>query len=354
MKKLEIYSIYNHNPEFIRLQYKSIVQHVLDRDYEFIVINNARHPGLRQQLDSIRKGEIGFIGNVIKFVQTKQRSARIKKICDQLGLRSIKVKQDKSHGAKSRFPSRIVAYSLNWMFKNIISSGKRNVICLLDSDMFFISNVSIESLLEGHKLGIVPQYRGQTVRYLWTGFAIFDLTKLPHPEKLDFSLGLVEGERCDVGGNTHYYLEEFNPSIIEYEFINIVDFQTNEVGIHVETYISGNVGLNLQLDHELSIIKMEIHGDFGQVKKILGGGDYEIQRNYGQSILEAIEYCKDLMVNPKNIDLIRKKHDKDEGFFVLHYKNGSNPRKFEDEQYSRVKFRWCLTKINGIKESDTQ
>lgn len=351
MQKLEIYSIYNQNPEFIRLQHKSITDHVLEENYEFIVVNNARFPGLKQQLDSIRKREMNLVECLINMLQTKKRSRDISRICSELGLKSIKVREDNSFDAKSRFPSRIVAYSLNWIFRNAINPEEKKVVCLIDSDMFFISDISIRSLLEGSHLGLIPQFRGQRVRYLWTGFAIFDFEQLEQSEKLDFSLGIIEGERCDVGGHTYYYLEEFQPKSIEYEFINLVDFRSIDSGFEIETYISGNVGFNLLLNQDLSIRSMEIQGNDEQIGWILGADENIIRKNYELAIGKAIEYCKDLNLNPRNIDLIHKKHESEINFIVLHYKNGSNPRDFQDKKYSKIKLEWCLAKLNNKEES---
>jgi hypothetical protein len=352
LQKLEIYSIYNQNPEFIRLQHKSITKHVLEKNYEFIVVNNARSPGLRQLIDSIRKREMNFSQCIVKLIQTKKRSREISGICSELALKSIKVKEDNSIDAKSRFPSRIVAYTLNWVFKNAIRPEEKKVVCLIDSDMFFIADVSINSLLEGNDLGLIPQYRGHEICYVWTGFAVFNFEKLEHPEKLNFSLGNVNGERCDVGGYTHHYLKEFQPKSLEYEFINLVDFRSNDAGFEVETYISGNIGLNLLLNRELSILDIDIQGDATQVGKILGASESQIRKNYQSAIGKAIEYCSDLDVNPRNIDLIHKKHENEVNFIVLHYKNASNPRDFQDKRYSEIKYKWCLDKLNNTAVSE--
>jgi hypothetical protein len=353
LRKLEIYAIYNHNPEFIRLQYKSITKHALEQNYEFIVVNNARFPGLKQQVDSIRRREVSLIQNIANLMETRKRDREIERICSELGLKSIKVKEDKTIDAKSRFPSRIVAYTLNWIFENAILPGGKNVVCLIDSDMFFISNFSIDFLLEGNQLGIIPQYRGRNVCYLWTGFAVFDLEKLEHPDKMNFSLGEVEGERCDVGGSTHNYLKEFSPRALEYEFINLVDFRTDDDGFRVETYVSGNTGLNLLLKQDLSIVSIEIKGNTEQVEKILGVGEKQIRENYQEAIRKAVEYCKDLNLSPRNIDLIHKKHEDEVNYFVLHYKNASNPRDFQDKKYSEEKYQWCLDKVNQSRTRET-
>ena len=289
---------------------------------------------------------------MIKLLQTKKRSREISRICSELSLKSIKVQEDNSTDAKSRFPSRIVAYSLNWVFKNVIRPEDKKVVCLIDSDMFFIADVSINSLLEGNHLGLIPQYRGQEICYLWTGFAVFNFEGLEHSERLNFSLGNVDGERCDVGGYTHHYLKEFQPKSLEYEFINLVDFRRNDAGFEVETYISGNIGFDLQLNRELSILNMDIQGDATQVGKILGASESLIRKNYQSAIGKAIEYCSDLDLNPRNIDLIHKKHESEVNFIVLHYKNASNPRDFQDKRYSEIKYRWCLAKLENTIENE--
>lgn len=342
MKKIEIYSIFNHNPDFIYLQYESIVRNILDQEYEYIVVNNARNPGIRHQIESLRHKEKNLLSLLMKSIQTILRKHKINRIGRKLGIRVIQVKEVNLTDNNSRFPSRIVAYTLNWLFRYEIKPAyTRNIVCLLDSDMFFISKISLEEVLDGRPAGIIPQYRGTDVRYLWTGFAIFDFGALSNPDKLDFSLGFVNDQRCDVGGMTHHYLNTYCPTFTEYEFINLVNAYKTKDGIKVKAHISGNAGLDVEFDNNDKISSLQVSDSHNQINSVLGSDSSQIIMNYERSLSAAVKFCKGLNLDPKNIDLIFRKHKFDNDFFVLHYKNGSNPRNFEDRKYSKSKLEWC-------------
>lgn len=348
-RKVKILALFNHKPEFIRLQFKSIQRNILDRDYEYIVVNNARIPGVRMLLQSITRSEKTPFQVLAEAIQTRLRRNQINRIARELGVEVIRVRENKDHDSKSRFPSRIVAYTLNWLFSEKLSSNKSDeIVCLIDSDMFFISPISISEALCGNSLGIIPQYRGLEARYLWTGFAIFDLAKLTNPRGLNFGLGIIDGVRCDVGGMTHYYLKEFSPSEIEFEFINIVASHRVEDRVLVEVNINGNVRLDLEYDESLSNAEVVIKEQHSKLALVTGKDAGEILKNYEFAIARLVKLCEKFELNPKNVDFIRTKHRNAEEFFVLHYKNGSNPRNFEDRQYFDTKFRWCEAVVQGV------
>jgi hypothetical protein len=62
-------------------------------------------------------------------------------------------------------------------------------------------------------MAFVPQRRGEYT-YPWTGLMIFNMDNLIHPEEMrwavDYSL-----KDTDVGGQNHWYLERYNPDVLE-------------------------------------------------------------------------------------------------------------------------------------------
>lgn len=77
----------------------------------------------------------------------------------------------------------------------------------IDSDMFFISPINIEDIMDHYDILYMPQYRGKNdeVKYIWAGLFCID-NKLV--EDINFSIGYPEGIQTDTGGMTHYFLKE--------------------------------------------------------------------------------------------------------------------------------------------------
>lgn len=339
-KKIEIYSLI-YKPDFIKLQYESL-RNILDEDYEYIIINNARNPRLRQLYESLKRRETSII-QLFKAVTTvKLNKNRIHRLARELGVREIQVKPNREYNQRSRFVSRYVAESLNWTFRSLITGGmeRDSIVLLLDSDMFFFSPVSINSLLEGSAIGIIPQLRGTTVRYLWTGFAIFDLSLLPKGSHLDFNLGIIDQQRCDVGGMTHYFLNNYKPTEKLFEFINLITLREDRDIYYIEANINGNVNVNFKLDKNFNIIDFDIIEKGDHVSLVIRSSEMEVRSQYEKALGQVVRLCKGLNVNPKNLDFIRCKNSDVEDFFIVHYKNGSNQRDFETKTYFKEKISW--------------
>ena len=89
-------------------------------------------------------------------------------------------------------------------------------VLVLDSDMFLIRPLSIMQELQN--FDIVSAMRGTIgkngaeILYLWPGFMIFSMDKLPNKRTLNFNCGKAEGGSVDSGGHSYYYLKA-NPGI---------------------------------------------------------------------------------------------------------------------------------------------
>ena len=87
---------------------------------------------------------------------------------------------------------------------------------IIDSDMFFIKDISIEEMIEGYNLSFIPSYRysrkysdgdpGEiALKYPWNGIVIADVPNLPNPLNLS---GILE---CSM--DNHVMLVEEDISI---------------------------------------------------------------------------------------------------------------------------------------------
>ena len=201
---IKIYTYSHNRPDLIKPQYESIKKHVKD-DFEFIVFNNER------------AGSNPFSG------YSPERVQEIFDVCKGLNIKCIRVDLDPElqfingyqQFAGDSFMgdgSHACGYSFSWGWKHHIS--KNDCISLIiDSDMFFIKDISIKDMMEGYNLAINPSYRygakyqdednrGSIVlKYPWNGIVIADIPNMPNPSELKWGLGVFNGEACDVNGH---------------------------------------------------------------------------------------------------------------------------------------------------------
>lgn len=173
-------------PDFIALQEKTFRAFLQD-DYEFVVFNDASDSGI---------------------------SHAIQKTCADLHLRCIRIPQrihagpylPRMQGEAYDHPcvkcANVVQYSLNTLgFKH------HGPVMIIDSDMFLIDNLNVTEYMHEWDIFGVNQSRAP-VEYLWNGILFFNMQRLPNKEELSFNCGIVEGQPCDVGGYTYYYLRD--------------------------------------------------------------------------------------------------------------------------------------------------
>ncbi|WP_209125696.1 hypothetical protein [Alkalihalobacillus sp. BA299] len=180
--KVKIYTFSYNRPDFIPLQFKSI-KNFIKEDYEYIVFNDGKNNSIRN---------------------------KIKENCDNLGVKHII-----THFTDIKSPSEAHAYLLQWAFHNIIIHDKQCICCLIDPDMFFITETSIEKYLNGYDLAGIPQYR-RHVKYLYPNILFLKMDNLPNKENINFMNGLVEGEKTDTGGFLYYWLKQNKRLKIKY------------------------------------------------------------------------------------------------------------------------------------------
>jgi|GEM_PF-1675639 len=328
------------------LQYKSILKFVTDVDIEYVIVNNARTPKMIPIYKNIiKKPTIDEISRIPSLLSAPLRSLGIRLTAKMLGIRMIKVKESENPESKVSWDSRIVAYSLNWLHQNLIAKSSEKDICVvLDSDMFFIQEFNFKESMEMFDLAFVPQVRDDGILYIWTGLLILKMKTLKNISELDFSLKYFNDRRTDVGGGTHDYLNRYHPRNRELEFINIGNFENSNLDKHFTTHLNGNVSINLVLgadNHVKKFLHPVLHDNLMKKFKV---DDSDFQRLYVQKVLHAYSYLQSPEFSPINVDLLGFAHGgPSPSYFILHFKNGSNGRKFQNRIYFKRKLKWVAS-----------
>ena len=345
---IKIYTYSHNRPDFIEPQYNSIKKHIKD-DFEFIVFNNERNGG--------------DPGSGYK----PERIDEIYEVCEKLNIKCIRVELDPElqflNGYKQfegdsyvSGGSHACAYSYSWGWKHYISQDS-NISMIIDSDMFFIKDISIQSLLEDYNLSFIPSYRYHSkyqsednrgsiaLHYPWNGVVIADIPNMPNPSELKWGLGVFNGQPCDVGGEGHSYLDTYKDQL-KIKYIDMVSVQRDiayEGDEHAppEGYIE--MGFN-------GCSPMHVNLDDGEFVIL----DYQHSNNktfphqkhrddYWQYVYDCFTYMvkfaeDNSFPKPTFIDLIKFEEDDDmKESFILHYKNGSNSNVWQNEDYNNKK-----------------
>ena len=345
---IKIYTYSHNRPDFIEPQYNSIKKHIKD-DFEFIVFNNERNGG--------------DPGSGYK----PERIDQIYEVCEKLNIKCIRVELDPElqfiNGYKQfegdsyvSGGSHACAYSFSWGWKHYISQDD-SISMIIDSDMFFIKDISIQNLLEDHNFAFIPSYRYHSkyqsednrgsiaLHYPWNGVVIADIPNMPNPSELKWGLGVFNGQPCDVGGEGHSYLNTYKDQL-KIKYIDMVSVQRDiayEGDEHAppEGYIE--MGFN-------GCSPMHVNLDDGEFVIL----DYQHSNNktfphqkhrddYWQYVYDCFTYMvkfaeDNSFPKPTFIDLIKFEEDDDmKESFILHYKNGSNSNVWQNEDYNNKK-----------------
>lgn len=323
MSKVKIYTYSHNRPDFIKLQYETIKRHVKD-DFEFIVFNNER-PGGDGGYDEIKIGEIS-------------------QICEELNIECIRVELDPDlkylngikmfEGDSYLNGNNACAYSFTWGWKKYIANNN----CLsviIDSDMFFIRDISLNDEMEGYNFAYVPSYRyleqyknpenpGKLAfKYPWNGIIFAKPHELPNVQDLSWGCGYVEGIAVDVGGEAYMYLER-NKDEIKERYIDqwgvLVDVQAP-----YEVNYSGCGQMFADFDNGEVEIK-----DYQESN--LRTFPHQTEReNYWEYVYENFDTIMKVakendFPKPTFVDMLKFETDESllQDAFIFHYKNASN------------------------------
>jgi|ERR1700693_325514 len=195
---IKIFTFTFNKIDFIELQYRALQKNLKD-EFVFTVFNNSTF------------GQERASGNYEK----------INAECHRLGIPVIDIQMDKKMAEDCQIMETAVtifnrggsytcanvahAYAFYWAWKSVISKEK-DPILILDFDMFLVAPIKLTDYLQNYQMCFVPQGIGLTVDYIHPGFVLFDMSKLPDPESMNWWCGRVEGVPVDVGGHTSLYL----------------------------------------------------------------------------------------------------------------------------------------------------
>lgn len=175
-------------PEFISYQYHTFNKFI-EGEFDYIVFNDAPNDELFAQIENV---------------------------CQQLHITSIPVPQI-IHSLPYLFrdsgiggPSAECAETIQFML-NSVGFKHSGIVMLVDSDMFLIRRLNVESFLQEYDIAAHPQYRTSskgTASYFLPNLMIFNMEQLQDKAMFNFNLGEVNGVRTDTGGFNHYYIEQ--------------------------------------------------------------------------------------------------------------------------------------------------
>lgn len=177
---------HNYNsPLFIEWQHRSFKAHLKDK-FRFVVFNDANNDKMHDAI-----------------AQT----------CQKLGIECVRVPQiihdlpylprfegDNFHRPNIRHCNAL-QYSMNKL--GFFHDG---IVFIIDSDMFMSRSMSISQLMENTDIVAVLRSGGEKVLYLWAGFMILNMKRIPNKQSLIFNCGPYEDEVVDSGGYTANYL----------------------------------------------------------------------------------------------------------------------------------------------------
>ena len=209
MVKTYIISTHFNRTDFIDLQFKTIKK-FFKGDYEFIVINDGKPFG-----DHSNNGD------------AKWRE-KIQKKCFELGVKCINIPQ-KIHSQRNIiFPNTVkpnchdpscrhttaVQYAQNYILNNY----KEGYLLNLDSDMFFIKEFDIVSIMKNCNfmlkyLKIIDNNNKIFDYHAWAGLFVLDIGTLPNLKELIWDCGKIGNYNVDSGGQSYHYLQNYKDNL---------------------------------------------------------------------------------------------------------------------------------------------
>lgn len=334
-------SVYN-RPDFIETQHKSLKK-FLKCDFKYIVINNAKFSKIDQTKDS---------NYLIK---------EIKQICEKLDIETYEVTEcqnvlNKSpagniNGGKYSADPYACNYAMQWVFDKIIPQTNGKVF-LVDSDLFLINDINLEKSLDEFDAIYIPQYRGNNVKYIWNMCCGFNFINYPKLLDLNWTYTTINGHRCDVGANTHFFLKENDKMrqlpIEEHSIYEIEKEKDNQIKMHY--VINGNSNYYLKTDLNFNIIEFNCKEKYCQNKTFEYEKDHLDYQKYIQNNLKKISEIflanQEIEKLPKPIRLGFVKRYDDDNFFGLHYRSAANYLNYSTEDYNQNKTKLIKTIIN--------
>ena len=337
MKKIKIYTLSDQRPDLIPIQYESIKKYIKD-DFEYIVLNNAHGT------------------NGVMFSQNnEERKQKIFEICDSLKVKCLEVlledefqyfngylNFDKNSPNKYPNPNFACSYPIMWLWERYITEDE-SISVIIDSDMFFIKEISISEMMSGYNCSFIPHYRdSMKIGYPWNGFVIVDPSNMPNPKELNWGCGRVNDVPVDVGGLGYFYLKKYNNNL-NILYLTQLGLCEDYKKPFVVTSINGCFGYDFDFDKNEIILKGEGVFDGAHIyENKIFPHENEIKDYFEKSTDMMIDMIKIIenynFPKPTFVDLIKV----ESGFsikdsFIFHYKAASNYCSWADEIYNKKK-----------------
>lgn len=181
--KILIITPTSNHPEYITLQDLSFKKYLQDA-YEFIVFNDAIDEKTIKEIDAT---------------------------CATLNIQSIRVPQEnRPIGTVVSWASYRHGQTLNYIMESIAATRK-NIVAIIDSDMFLIKKFSIVDYLKGYDIaGLGRGPDNDKMAYMWPGLLFFRMQALPNKNQMNFMP--EDNLHFDTGGSLCHYFQA-NPSI---------------------------------------------------------------------------------------------------------------------------------------------
>jgi hypothetical protein len=252
--KTIIYSTLTNNT-FLELQYKSIKKY-FQSDFEYIIFDDSRD---EKHIISYNK------------IQTND----IKKTCEKLGIKYIRIPQELHHNRNKVLPEEWTkknndehpyhdhpvtrcALAVQYGFNHVINNYKDVFLFLIDSDMFFIDSFNINNYMKKYDLYGITQ-SNNFIFYLWNALFICNLSKCKKLKEFNWEAGKVfkldennnktnEGVGCDVGGHNYYYLKKYG--YLDENKDKLKKDSSLHIGLIDSIWLTGENGVNY-LDEKL-------------------------------------------------------------------------------------------------------
>ncbi len=325
--KITFFTLANIRPDFIEPQFLSIKKFIKDADVEYIIFNNAS--------------------------DNRHRSRDIEKICKRLGIRTIKVRHTRDFNNDA---SMFVGDSMNTAWQDHLRHIK-GILCYIDSDMFMIKDLHVEKMMEKGDFVFTPNFKGEgfPVLFPWTGLMFFNMDTLPNVHEMTWEPGVVLGERVDVGGYNHFYMEKYKDKIriLFLEMWNLESGEETPTGKKIAGSINGNIRFELVLDKENKLISITTKDRHISDKKSF---PYQPEReDYHEliksNLLKVWGRLRELdldLPKPFWIDFFKVHSAPIEDAFIFHYKSGGNWLPFYTDAYNKQKTRQLYKMLHNL------
>lgn len=182
-EKVLIFTTAFNRPDFIEIHKKTFDKFMKD-EFEYVVFSDANKPDMANKIATT---------------------------CKNLGIRHFPIPQDLH--TRSDAGSRHID-GITYAFKQL-GFKHDGIVMLIDSDMFLIKPFCATEYLKGYHIAGDKEGRnesGISVEYISPLVVLINMNSAPNKEQINFNGGIVEGNRCDVGGHMYYYFKN-NPTV---------------------------------------------------------------------------------------------------------------------------------------------